>query len=55
LSLGLMNEFPGKNGLQQIAFWCFLILLLMCSQGYFWARVTFRWRRDDRQAVLGRG
>ena len=50
LSLGLTNEY----GLQQIAFWCFLILLLMCSQGYFWARMTFRWRRDDRNAAVGR-
>ena len=40
---------------QQMIAWCLLILLLMCSLAYAWARVTFRWQRNYRRTALGRG
>jgi hypothetical protein len=43
LSLGLTSEYQ----LKQVTAWCFLMLVLMCTLAYFWARTTFRWRRTN--------
>jgi hypothetical protein len=51
LSLGLTSEYH----LKQITAWCFLMLMLMCTLAYFWARTTFRWRRSSQKAVAGPG
>jgi hypothetical protein len=51
LCLGLTNEYA----LSQIKAWCFLMLALMCTLAYFWARTTFLWHRDNRQAAAGPG
>jgi hypothetical protein len=50
-SLGLTNAYR----LKQITAWCFLILLLMCSLAYFWARVTFHWQKEGRPTPAARG
>jgi hypothetical protein len=39
---------------QQMIAWCLLILLLMCTLAYVWARITFKWQKDYRNTVIGR-
>jgi hypothetical protein len=51
LALGLTNEYD----LTRIIAWCFLMLLLMCALAYFWARITFKWRRDRYYTVVDPG